>query len=173
MKRGLFFVMVMLAGCQPRFDKVTVEMYATGENKQKIGTIMFADTAHGLRINTDLYGLPAGEHGFHIHENPSCEAAADKNGKMQPAQAAGGHFDPEHSGKHLGPHGHGHRGDLPALVVEADGTAKQEFYLPDNRLKVADIYARSVIIHAGGDNYSDEPKPLGGGGARIACGVIK
>ncbi|MBF9200908.1 superoxide dismutase, partial [Acinetobacter baumannii] len=24
-----------------------------------------------------------------------------------------------------------------------------------------------------GDNYSDSPLPLGGGGARIACGVIK
>ena len=28
-------------------------------------------------------------------------------------------------------------------------------------------------VHAGGDNYSDQPAPLGGGGARIACGVIK
>ena len=25
----------------------------------------------------------------------------------------------------------------------------------------------------GGDNYSDQPVPLGGGGARIACGVAK
>jgi Cu-Zn family superoxide dismutase len=29
------------------------------------------------------------------------------------------------------------------------------------------------MIHEGGDNYSDKPKPLGGGGARIACGVVK
>jgi Cu-Zn family superoxide dismutase len=29
------------------------------------------------------------------------------------------------------------------------------------------------MIHAGGDNYSDHPKRLGGGGARIACGVVK
>ena len=29
------------------------------------------------------------------------------------------------------------------------------------------------MIHAGGDNYSDQPKPNGGGGARIACGVIE
>ena len=26
---------------------------------------------------------------------------------------------------------------------------------------------------ARGDNYSDSPKPLGGGGDRVACGVIK
>jgi len=29
------------------------------------------------------------------------------------------------------------------------------------------------MIHAGGDNYADQPAPLGGGGARVACGVIK
>jgi Cu-Zn family superoxide dismutase len=28
------------------------------------------------------------------------------------------------------------------------------------------------MIHVGGDNMSDQPKPLGGGGARYACGVI-
>ena len=42
-----------------------------------------------------------------------------------------------------------------------------------NRLKVADVKGRALMIHAGGDNYSDQPKPLGGGGARVACGVIK
>jgi Cu-Zn family superoxide dismutase len=28
------------------------------------------------------------------------------------------------------------------------------------------------VIHGGGDNYSDSPQPLGGGGARVACGVV-
>jgi Cu/Zn superoxide dismutase len=30
----------------------------------------------------------------------------------------------------------------------------------------------AAMQHPNGDNYSDTPKPLGGGGARIACGVI-
>lgn len=29
------------------------------------------------------------------------------------------------------------------------------------------------MIHAGGDNYADQPAPLGGGGPRLACGVIE
>jgi len=29
------------------------------------------------------------------------------------------------------------------------------------------------MIHAGGDNYADQPAPRGGGGARVACGAIK
>jgi superoxide dismutase, Cu-Zn family len=27
-------------------------------------------------------------------------------------------------------------------------------------------------VHAGGDNHSDHPQPLGGGGARVACWLI-
>ena len=39
--------------------------------------------------------------------------------------------------------------------------------------KVDELYTTmGTMIHAGGDNYSDEPQPLGGGGGRIACGVI-
>ena len=35
------------------------------------------------------------------------------------------------------------------------------------------LRGKAVIIHASGDNYSDQPAPLGGGGARIACGVFQ
>jgi len=39
-------------------------------------------------------------------------------------------------------------------------------------LKVSDMRGRALIIHKSGDNYSDEPNKLGGGGDRIACGVV-
>lgn len=29
------------------------------------------------------------------------------------------------------------------------------------------------MIHVGGDNHHDTPAALGGGGARMVCGVIK
>ena len=57
------------------------------------------------------------------------------------------------------------------LVVDPDGTATLAVLAP--RLKVSDVLGRALMIHAGGDNYSDQPLPLGGGGARIACGVIQ
>ena len=94
-----------------------------------------------------------------------------KDGKMTPGQAAGGHFDPKKTGKHLGPNGDGHLGDLPVLVVDKDGKATTPVVA--SRLKVADLKGHSLMIHAGGDNYSDTPKPLGGGGARVACGVVE
>ena len=41
-----------------------------------------------------------------------------------------------------------------------------------SQLALKDLPGRALVIHAGGDNYSDYPEPAGGGGERIACGVI-
>ena len=151
---------------------VTVKVNKVNEKgvAEEIGTIKFSDTDKGMSLTPSLKGLTAGVHGFHIHQNPDC-GAKEKDGKMTAALAAGGHYDPSKTEKHEGPHGKGHAGDLPGLDVAADGTASKMMAVP--HLKVADILGRSVMIHEGGDNYSDQPKPLGGGGARVACGVIK
>lgn len=134
-----------------------------------IGTVTFKQTAKGLLITPALGKLSPGEHGFHIHENGSCEAA-EKEGKMGAALAAGGHLNPEKVAHHGTPLD-GHLGDLPALTVNDKGFATTPVLAP--RLKLSDIQGRAIMIHAGGDNYSDSPKPLGGGGDRVACGVIK
>ncbi|EPP1033672.1 superoxide dismutase [Cu-Zn] SodC [Cronobacter turicensis] len=137
---------------------------------QSVGTVKITETDKGLEFAPDLKGLPPGEHGFHIHANGSCEPAM-KDGKMAAAEAAGGHFDPQKTGKHAGPEGDGHLGDLPALAVNNDGKATEPVAAP--RIKTLDeIKGKALMVHVGGDNMSDHPKPLGGGGARYACGVI-
>jgi superoxide dismutase, Cu-Zn family len=60
---------------------------------------------------------------------------------------------------------------MPVLTVDTNGFATKAVVVP--HLTVADIKGRSIMIHAGGDNYSDQAAPLGGGGARIACGIAK
>lgn len=143
-------------------------------NEQGIGTdignITASDSKYGLILTPQLSALSPGLHGLHVHEKPDCMHVM-KDGKAVPALAAGGHYDPAATGKHEGPYGNGHLGDLPALYVAADGKATLPVLAP--RLKVADIKGKSIMIHAGGDNYSDVPAPLGGGGARVACGVVK
>jgi len=154
-------------------DKPTAaNVYALTDNGvgDPIGSITFKDSKAGLLLIAKLTGLPAGVHGIHIHANPDCSASV-KDGKATPGGNAGGHFDPAQTGKHLGPAGAGHKGDLPALKVAANGTAVEKLLAP--HLTVADVKGHSVMIHAGGDNYSDDPAPLGGGGARMACGVIE
>jgi superoxide dismutase, Cu-Zn family len=151
----------------------TVTMNAIDANgvSKEIGTLRLSDTKEGLEIMPGLAGLPPGDHGFHVHVNPNCGPGNGPNGQPAAGMAAGAHYDPANTGKHLGPHGEGHKGDLPALTVDASGEATKGVVAP--HLTVADIKGRSIIIHAGADNYSDQPAPLGGGGARIACGVVK
>lgn len=156
--------------------EVTVTMYlmspkksgdtisTTKNTSKKIGTITFKNSPYGgLMIIPKLHELPVGMHGMHLHAMSSC----DHEGKD-----AGNHYDPDHTKKHLGPYNsNGHLGDLPALYVDAKGVADHPIFAP--RLTEKDLHGHSVIIHAGDDNYSDFPKPLGGGGDRIACGLIK
>ncbi|MBW7984369.1 superoxide dismutase family protein [Enterobacillus tribolii] len=136
-----------------------------------VGTITISETPYGLLFTPHLSGLPAGVHGFHVHENPSCDTAM-KDGKPVAALAAGGHFDPAKTGKHTGPYdANGHLGDLPAVYADDKGNVTYPVLAP--RLKtLKDVEGRSLMVHVGGDNHADDPAPLGGGGARMACGVI-
>ena len=137
----------------------------------EVGTLRVAKTKDGAALTLNLKGLPPGPHGIHVHEKGDC-GTATVNGNAVPAGAAGGHWDDAHTGKHEGPTGQGHMGDLPVLEILPDGTATKVLIAA----RITDIEAlcgHAVVIHAGGDNYSDQPAALGGGGARIACGVIK
>jgi Cu-Zn family superoxide dismutase len=165
------FVLVQTATAYAATARATIHSIDAKGVGPVIGSVTFEDTKYGLMVTPDISGLPAGVHGFHIHDKGAC-GVAEHEGKMAAGFAAGGHYDPEHTGKHLNPYSTaGHKGDLPPLVVSADGKATLPVLAP--QLAVKDVSGRSLMIHAGGDNYSDQPQPLGGGGARIACGVIE
>jgi len=151
---------------------ITVELKAVNEGGvgAPVGKVVIRETQYGLEFAPALTGLTQGVHGFHVHENPSCDAK-EQNGKMVAALAAGGHYDPAGTKRHGLPWGDGHLGDLPPLYVDMTGSANNSVLAP--RLKLADVRGRSLMVHAGGDNHADHPAPLGGGGARIACGVIQ
>lgn len=140
--------------------EVSVSVNNTKDQKT-LGTVVFAETPHGVLISPNLTSLPPGLHGFHLHQHPDCGDLGDK---------AGGHFDPEQTNSHQGPYGKGHLGDLPVLYVAQDGKANIPTLAP--RLKLADLKGHALMIHANGDNYTDTPAN-GGGGAREGCGVIQ
>lgn len=137
---------------------------------EAVGAVTITSSPQGAVFKPELHGLPPGQHGFHVHENGSC-APSTANGQVTPAGAAGGHWDPEHTGHHEGPGKPGHLGDLPFLNVGPNGAATETVVAP--RIKdVQALKGHALMVHAGGDTYSDEPA-LGGGGARIACGVVE
>jgi len=136
-----------------------------------VGTVTITDSPAGAMIKLDLHGVPPGERGLHIHQNGSCSASTGPDGQPVLAGAAGAHFDPAGTGHHMGPEGQGHLGDLPRVEVAADGTVRATLTAP--RIKdVTVLHGRALMLHVGGDTYS-EPPPLGGGGARLACGVLE
>ena len=170
---SLFVASFLLAGTPAAAATATAtinSISATGVGAT-LGTVIFTDSTTGLVITPKLSGLPPGEHGFHIHEKGDCGPGMNQ-GRAAAGFAAGGHYDPAHTKKHLGPlSSGGHLGDLPVLLVNDHGDADEAVTAP--HLTVGQIRGRSIMIHAGGDNYADTPLPLGGGGARIACGVIQ
>jgi len=150
---------------QYTFASINVPIHLVGPTTpgQNIGVITLEDSFSGVLVTPNLHDLPTGVHGFHIHVNPNCN---------NQGLAAGGHLDPSQSDQHHGPYKkHGHLGDLPVLIVDKDGKATLPTLAP--RFTLKEIIGHSIMIHAGGDNYSDQPEKLGGGGARIACGIIK
>lgn len=169
-RNSLMFLMLAAFGSASAAEQtITLKLVNDHGIGKSIGQVSVTQTPYGLVFTPQLNGLPAGMHGFHVHEHASCEAQ-EKEGKPTAALAAGGHYDPTQSKQHGAPWGGGHLGDLPALYVDSEGKAIYPVLAP--RLKLSDLKGRSLMVHAGGDNYADQPAPLGGGGARIACGVF-
>lgn len=165
-------LLTLVLAAAPVWADVTVPMHLVDEKGVgvDVGAVVVSETRYGLVFTPALRQLPPGLHGFHLHANASCEPAM-KDGKAVAAGAAGGHYDPAETRVHSTPWGNGHLGDLPAIFVDANGTATQPVLAP--RLKMADLKGRALMIHAGGDNHADHPAALGGGAGRIACGVIR
>ena len=157
------------ASAQTRVEMNLVDIKGVGAS---VGTVEFAAAqgGNGVLITPRLKGLPPGAHGFHVHEFANC-GAKQKDGKMSAAEMAGDHYDPKKTRSHQGATGAGHIGDLPVLTVDAQGNSSSQAMIAP-RLSMKDLTGRAVVIHEGGDNQSDQPKPNGGGGTRIACGVI-
>jgi Cu-Zn family superoxide dismutase len=136
---------------------------ATG---QLVGRAMLTQTVDGVRIQTTFAGLPAGTHGFHIHETGKCEP---------PFMTAGGHFNPEpkQHGKET-PDGR-HAGDLPNLTVPENGRVLVDLIEPMVSLRpgpnnLMDSDGSALVVHERRDDNKTDPD--GNAGARIACGDI-
>lgn len=127
------------------------------------GTVRFFQTPIGVLVSTELTGLPDPAElcnspifAFHIHSGSACTGNTD-----DPFADAGSHYNPDDC-----PHPY-HAGDLPPLFG-AQGEAFSAFLT--DRITVREILGKTVILHAGLDDFSTQPS--GNAGEKIACGRI-
>lgn len=136
---------------------------------EEIGEARLTETSHGVLIQVHVQGLEPGAHGFHIHETGSCTAPefSDAGGHFAPRGNAHGFMRPD--GKHAG--------DLPNLHVPASGSVTTERLAGAVTLEAGaegslfDDDGAALVIHANPDDYASQP--AGGGGTKVACGVIR
>lgn len=136
----------------------------SGDHPNLRGTVRFYQTDRGVLVLAEVSGLPVsrgrcddGFFAFHIHSGGSC--TGDEDDPFRDAQT---HYNPQFC-----PHP-AHAGDLPPLISN-DGYACQAFLT--DRFTVREIIGRTVIIHAGPDDFTSQPG--GNAGAKIACGEIR
>lgn len=130
----------------------------------QIATVRMLKTDDGkVLVKAFGSGLTAGFHGFHVHSVGLCDpAATDTTGATVPFFSAGGHFNPDTTKTHGA-----HAGDMPPLLVAADGAAMLRF--KTDRFRIADLMdadGSAVILHAGPDNLGHIPATTSSGGER-------
>lgn len=135
-----------------------------------IGSATLANAPKGVLMRVELKGVPAGWHGLHFHEKGDCSKSD--------FTSAGPHVHGGPTAVHglLNPAAN-EAGDLPNIFVGADGAANAEIFTTfvslggvDGRQDLTDKDGSALVIHANADDHTTQP--IGGAGARIACGVI-
>jgi len=134
------------------------------------GTVTAFEGPLGLILRVEGKGWPAGWHGVHLHSVGTCEGPG--------FTSAGGHVNHAENAR---PHGLLNKsggpdlGDLQNVHAAADGSANADVYLAWEGLDASegefiDTDGLSFLVHANPDDYVSQP--IGGAGARIACGVF-
>ncbi len=135
------------------------------------GTVTMFKGPLGLLMRVEGKGWPEGWHGVHLHAVGTCEGPG--------FTSAGAHVNHSEGAR---PHGLLNMdggpdlGDLQNVWASADGTVKAEVYLAGSGLgmggmELMDADGVSFLVHANPDDHVSQP--IGGAGARIACGVFQ
>lgn len=150
-------------------DRVEAPDSATliGPSGAPLGTVAVKQNNKGLMLTIAAKGLPPGAHGIHLHQTGLCDGPK--------FVTAGGHWNPG-----MKQHGRdnpagAHAGDLPNLIVRADGTARVTIpvsgaIMASGAMMLADSDGTAIVIHAKPDDYKTDPS--GASGDRIACAVV-
>jgi len=133
-----------------------------------VGNATLTQNADGsVRLQVQVSGLSAGQHGIHFHQFGACAPTFG---------AAGEHYNPMGSMHGLENPAGPHAGDLPNLTVGADGTGVLDtntklITLAAGPMTLFDADGSALVIHALVDDQKTDPS--GNSDGRIACAVIQ
>lgn len=164
---------VLVSGSAMAADKAVSSVINNAGDS--VGTIALTQGPEGVLLDVDLKDMPPGAHGFHIHSIGDC---SDHDAFKE---AAGHISDDDDQHGLLNPDGP-EAGDLPNIIVPENGVLKVQFYAHDLEIHpedgddvdeetLLDSDGSAFMIHEGPDDHKTQP--IGGAGARIACGVIE
>lgn len=159
---------VPVANAAQEIDTPEVHAQIVNEKGTAIGSVNLRQGSQGVVIDISVHDLPPGYHGMHFHTSAQCAPPDFKSaeGHVSPEGKPHGFFNPK------GPH----EGNLPNLVVGADGKAEVELYTdmislrPNSSANLLDADGSALIIHTARDDHFTQP--IGGSGGRIACASI-
>ena len=139
---------------------------ATNESGME-GMVSFSEANGIVTMHANITNLSGqGNHAIHIHSVGDCTAAD--------GTSAGGHWNPtnEMHGKWGDPEFH--RGDIGNILINENGNGNisraTDLWCIGCGDPAKDIINKSIIVHAGPDDFSSQPS--GAAGPRIGCAVI-
>ena len=158
-------VLLVASACATARGPMAMTSLRPTANSTAQGTVHLQELADGgVEVQVDLTGVPAGVHGFHVHEFGNC----GDNGN-----AAGGHFNPT-SMPHAAPDAASHHaGDFGNVTAGANGEVHTRFTTRSITVTEGQRSAvgKAIILHANPDDLMTQP--TGNAGGRIACGVVE
>ena len=155
----------LTAGCstvaEPQGGPPMTLINASG---QTIGTVRAWQTAGGVTFRLHASGLPHGVHGVHVHDVGKCDPPD--------FASAGPHWNPTAKKHGMSNPAGPHAGDLPNVVVAANGVLGATLVLSAASMaSLIDDNGAALVIHAAADDNMTDPS--GNSGARIACAVLQ
>ena len=151
-------------------DPMTASAVLVDREGSEIGFANLVQGPHGVMIHVRVSTLTPGMHGLHLHSHGVCDPEDGFQSAMgHVGMVAGAHglMNPD------GPE----PGDLPNIFVGADGIGETEIFTTFVSIgegggeSLIDADGSTLVIHENADDHITQP--IGGSGARVACGVIE
>jgi Cu-Zn family superoxide dismutase len=156
---------LVLAGCVPMAapDVPVSTANLVSSSGAVLGTVRVFSEPTGVMLRIDATGVPAGQHGVHVHTTGRCDPPG--------FTSAGPHWNPtDKKHGHRNPAGF-HMGDLGNLGVGADGRLVAGLLVPQATIDaLRDGDGAALVLHAKADDEVTDPS--GNSGDRIACAVL-